>query len=656
MRFLGRTGPVFSIYTFVKKRALLRWIQEQVNATIVTTRGILCMPALFASACLLFFSAPALSAVQNQSAPQSHSTSSLGTIAEARSALANKNAQAAIQILSNYLQTRPQDSAARTLLGQAYASLGQNDRAEEQFRTVLQSAPDDSIALAALGELYLQVGQLEKAEPLLGHAAKASGGVPEIRIEWAVALARLRKYKEAQSALAGVSPPNDPDQLVQLHRLKGSVALGLGDSRTAASEMEKALTLRPADTALVLATAVAELQSKNAKRATSLAGPVYSQTGNPEVGFIVLQAELESRADFHPTLNSLRATPLPASEQLAFRQRLAAVLISHKEIAEAITDLQEAVSLDASHPDLQYNLALAQFQAGRLEDAAKSAEKCKDLGDDADLEGLIGDIQEARGNNLDAVKSYQAAIGLAPSEEKYRLSLAVELIHHSNLDAARVVLQQAQVLQPNSWRIELALGMVEYLAGTDDDATRYLLHAFELAPQPENALQSLADVQMDRASAPDPAAIAKLCEYSDQHPKDGRIQYYCGAVSFRRDYITGDKSRANEILKRLHTSENLLPQDDASPHCQLGKAYRWLERWPEALTESRICARLDPDSADAHYRLAQIYQHLGQPVESQKERKLFEVASTKVADENAHREATMKTFIYTMQNQAPNQK
>jgi Flp pilus assembly protein TadD len=613
------------------------------------------MPALFASAYLFFFPAPALSALQNQSAPQRHSTSS-AAIAEARSALANQNAAAAIQILSNYLQTKPQDSAARTLLGQAYASLGQNDRAEEEFRAVLQSAPDDSIALAALGELYLQAGQLEKAEPLLAHAAKASGGVPEIRIEWAVALARLRKYKEAQSALAGVSPPNDPDQRIQLHRLKGSVALGLGDSRTAASEMEKALTLKPADTALVLATAVAELQSKNAKRATSLAGPVYSRTGNPEVGFIVLQAELESHADFHPTLNSLRATPLPPSEQLAFRQRLAAVLISHKEIAEAITELQAAASLDPSRPDLQYNLALAQFQAGRLEDAAKSAEKCKDLGDDADLEGLIGDIQEARGNNLDAVKSYQAAIGLAPSEEKYRLSLAVELIRHSNLDAARVILQQAQALQPNSWRIELALGMVEYLAGTDDDATRYLLHAFELAPQPENALQSLADVQMDRASAPDPAAIAKLCEYSDHHPKDGRTQYYCGAVSFRRDYVTGDKSRADEILKRLHTSENLLPKDDASPHCQLGKAYRWLERWPEALTESRICARLDPDSADAHYRLAQIYQHLGQPVESQKERKLFEVASTKVADENARREATMKTFIYTMQNQAPDQK
>jgi tetratricopeptide (TPR) repeat protein len=249
--------------------------------------------------------------------------------------------------------------------------------------------------------------------------------------------------------------------------------------------MEKALTLKPADTALVVATAVAELQSKNAKRAANLAKPVYSQTDNPEIGLIVLQAELESRADFRTTLVSLRARPLPPSDQLALRQRLASVLISHKEIAEAITDLQGAASLDPRRPDLQYNLALAEFQAGRLEDAAKSAEKCKDLGNDADLEGLIGDIQEARGNNLDAVKSYQAAIGLAPSEEKYRLSLAVELIHHSNLDAARVVLQQAQVLQPNSWRIELALGMVEYLAEpmTTQRATSCMLSNWRRSPK-----------------------------------------------------------------------------------------------------------------------------------------------------------------------------
>ncbi|MFZ0969287.1 MAG: hypothetical protein WAN13_13520, partial [Candidatus Acidiferrales bacterium] len=68
------------------------------------------------------------------------------------------------------------------------------------------------------------------------------------------------------------------------------------------------------------------------------------------------------------------------------------------------------------------------------------------------------------------------------------------------------------------------------------------------------------------------------------------------------------------------------------------------------------CARMDPDSADAHYRLAQIYEHLGKRELKIKEIKLYEAASTRVADENARREATLKTFLYTLQNEQPDPK
>ncbi len=96
--------------------------------------------------------------------------------------------------------------------------------------------------------------------------------------------------------------------------------------------------------------------------------------------------------------------------------------------------------------------------------------------------------------------------------------------------------------------------------------------------------------------------------------------------------------------------------NDADAHCQLGKAYRWLERWREALGESETCARLNPDLAEAHFRLAQIYQHLGEAEKSKTEMDLYEAASLKVADENARRNATMKTFIYTIQNGAGERK
>jgi tetratricopeptide (TPR) repeat protein len=638
------------------KRAKLRYAANVLvhKEIIVTVCGILRRFLLGAGASLLFCFALAFGAERNLAASQARAPQSSGPVAEAQASLARGDSEDAIRILSAHLQDDPKDIAARTLLGQAYSAAGHDDRAAGEFQIVLKAKPDDFIALASLGEIYARGGDSEKAEPFLAHAVKINRA-PPIRTEWAVVLARLHKYKEAQSALAGLAAPSGREDAIRFHRLKASVALGVGNASGAAAEMEAALALSPADNALILATAVAQLQAKNWIRAAHLAEPLFSRTHEPQIGLICLEAELEMHSDFHPTLEALRATQIESSQELAFRQRLAELLISHGEFAESITDLEAAASLDPARPDLQFNLALAQYRAGRLDDAAKSIEKCKELGDDAELEDLAGDIQEARGDNLAAVKSYQAAVALAPNEEKYRLAMAVELIRHSNFDAARLVLKQTEESQPNSWRIELTLGMVEYFGGTDEAATKYLLRAAELAPEPQTALKYLGDIQMDRPSAPDAEAIARLCDYADREPKNGVMQYYCGGAIFRRDYSAGDNSHADEILRRLHAATRLLP-NDALAHCQLGKTYRWLERRQEALSESETCARLDPDSAEAHFRLAQIYQHLGVAEKSKKEMELYEAASLKVADENARRDATMKTFIYTIQNGAAQQK
>jgi hypothetical protein len=47
---------------------------------------------------------------------------------------------------------------------------------------------------------------------------------------------------------------------------------------------------------------------------------------------------------------------------------------------------------------------------------------------------------------------------------------------------------------------------------------------------------------------------------------------------------------------------------------------------------------------------------VGQPEKQRKEIKLYEAASTRLADENARRQATMKTFLYSMRHEAQGQK
>lgn len=597
----------------------------------------------------------AIGAKQNQSSKKNAPPQTLGVFAEAQAALEQDRPQDAVRILEEFLSRHPKNGAARVLLGRAFKLSGANDRAEAEFQRAMADSANNYDAMLALAELFTETGQPEKAEPMLADASKASGENPRVRIQWAIVLARLHRFKEAQVALAGVPPPSESGEGAMFHRLNAAVASGLGDAKTAARQMELALSLKQDDTKIRAATAVAELHAGNWTRAAELAEPVFSGSGDPQAGLILLQAKLESHAEVRPTLRALRLALVNSPDEVTLRQSLAEILVNHGDFSESIEDLQRVTQLEPARGDLLFNLALAQFKAGRVDDALGSIEKCRGIGDSADLEDLLGDVKEAQGDYLAAVKSYQAAVSLAPSEENYRVSLAVELIRHRNYDAAKVVLQQAEGLWPDSWKIKLALGMAEYISGRNEDAVPILLRAAALAPQPESALNFLGDIELNLASEPDAAAVSALCKYADNHPKKGKVKFYCAATIFRKDNAGGDKSRSEAILEILRSAARLIPHDPA-PRCQMGRVYRWVEQWEKALQEWRVCAQMDPELAEAHFRLTEIYHHLGQQEMADKEKKLFEAASKRMADENASREEAIRSFLLTIQTAEPAQK
>jgi len=603
---------------------------------------------ILAAGMVLFSSLPGIAS------PQQVNQSSSPLI-KAQSALDANQPQAAIQILSGYLRDHPADESAHLLMAEAYAMEGRPDAAAEQYQLILKSSPANYIALAGLAELYAGTGRIEQAEPLLARAVKNSQHEPQLRIEWAQVLTRLHRFKEASSALIEVAPPTSADQRIAFFRLKAAIASGLGNSLAAASHMESALAVHPENADLQLATAAAQLQAGKPERAAKLVEPVFSRTHDPDSGLILLQAQLVMHADVRQTLQALRAISMPAEREIAFRQHLAEILISHNDFAQATDDLAREADLDPSNPDLRFNLALAQFKAGKNADALAAAQKCRELRDNADVESLLGDIQEALGDNLAAVRSYQAAVAFDPSNVNHQLELALEFIRHRNFEPAKLVLQQAEKLFPRSWRVQVALGMVEYFVGTKPAASEILLRAVDLAPQPDLVFRYLGDVELDESSAPDAPAVARICAYANAHPKAAREQFYCGALMLHADYASRDTSRLDEIDRRLTFAAQALP-DEAAPHCELGRAYAWSEKWKPAQQESEACVRLNPNSAQAHYRLSQIYHQTGQVERMREEIKLYKEASQRLTEENEQHENALSTFLYTIQNGATGSK
>jgi tetratricopeptide (TPR) repeat protein len=524
----------------------------------------------------------------------------------------------------------------------------QADAAEAEYHKVLRHAPDNYIALAGLGELYENLGNLEKSEPMFAQAVKYNPREPRIRIEWARVLTRLHRFPEASKALARVTPPMPGEQRILFFRLKAAIAEGLGNSGAAADNMESALSVQPGSGELQLAAAMANLHAQKWKRAAELAQNLFAKTLNPGSGIILLQAQLGNRSDPSQTLRTLRSLAIPPDQELAVRQQSAEVLISHGETAEAIVDMKRAAELDPANADTLFNLALAEFRAGNTKEALASAENCRKIRNSAELEGLLGDIQEALGDNLAAVRSYQAALAMAPAEENHHLALALEFIRHRNFEPAKLVLEQAEKTFPGSWRVQVGLGMVEYFIGTKENASQILLRAMDLASDPELVLRYLGEVELDETAAPDPLAVERICTFAKAHPSSARAQSYCGALMFRNDFATRDSSRADDIIRRLSFAASVV-KDDPTPHCELGKVYDWLQKWEPASKEFEACTRLNPNSVQAHYRLSQIYRHLGETERSREELRLYKAASQKLAEENEQHETTLNTFLYTIQ-------
>lgn len=366
----------------------------------------------------------------------------------------------AARLLQATLAARPTDLDARLALAEIYARNGQGDKAEPEFREALRLHPSASQAELALGVFYIEAGSLSAAEQVLNDAIRHHPKLTQARAKLALVLARERKYAEAEANIRLVPPPADSDARVRYFRLVASIHSGLGDSHAAAYAMEKALQVRPADEQLQLLASIAEAEAGEWKACIRNIAPLYRRHPAPNNGLVLLRAQLASHETFTSTLQSLRTLNLPADQKVQLRVRSAAILASADKHGEAVEELQEALQTGGGVDDtLLYNLAVEQFGAGQFDAAFATLSPLRAQKDSAEIEDLLGDVEEQRGNRQTAVHDHENAIAMAPEEERYRLSLGAELLKYGDYQPAVLVFQQAAALFPNSARIYVGLGM-----------------------------------------------------------------------------------------------------------------------------------------------------------------------------------------------------
>lgn len=325
------------------------------------------------------------------------------------------------------------------------------------------------------------------------------------------------------------------------------------------------------------------------------------------------------------------AEPAPLAQRIAFHRLKAAVASGLGDATAAANEMRSALGLAPSNAGLETATAAAELQAGQLDAALAHA---RAGGNTAVGQALLGDIQERRGQYIDAVKAYQAAVGLAPDQEQYRVALALELVQHYTFEPAIVVLEQAAPHFPKSARIRTLLGVAQYAAGRYDDAQTALTDAIRLNSDLEPAYGYLAQAALESPNAPTERILHALC---------ARDAVVCSALKSRAARATGDSTLQEQAAAELKRA----PKDSSLARCELGRIYQAAAQWAEARAELEACVRLDP-APQNHYRLGLVYGRLGLIDLAEREMELRKAAEQRKSEETARKQDAVEAFQYVI--------
>jgi tetratricopeptide (TPR) repeat protein len=354
--------------------------------------------------------------------------------------------------------------------------------------------------------------------------------------------------------------------------------------------------------------------------------------------------------------SSLRATADREPGNFDANHRLGKSLVARGKASQALTYLERASQLEPRNYENAYLLALAygdsgQYQRARTDaQALLTAREKPGQKNEAELHHLLGDIEEKSGNPLEAVRQYQRAAELDPSEPHF-FDWGSELLLHRAVEPAIEVFNKGNRSFPRSARILVALGVAWYSNGSYDQAAQRLCEASDQNPGDSKAYLFLGKIQGVETTQSE-CSTERLARFVKLQPENALANYYYAVNLWRR-------RKGPEDAESLAHVESLLKKSVALDsrlgigYLQLGVLYSERGDFPRAVVSYQQAIKVNPDLEEAHYRLAQAYKRTGEKAKAEQELQLYNQISKK-KDEAVERERReSRQFVYTLRGPGP---
>lgn len=302
---------------------------------------------------------------------------------------------------------------------------------------------------------------------------------------------------------------------VEPYLAEASAYLQQGDSASAISRLETALSLNPDDITLRNQLALTYARQGNLEQATTLLkesnqsstvqynlAQIYLEAEQPQAAVDALEPFLSSYANDpealqlyalalaqlgrrDQALNSLeRARELAPndSEIQNFIQQLENAPTSSAASNNDTTNVEDISGLTAQQREI-FERAIAQLEAGQAENALAELSNARAYGDSAVLAFYAGVAAQASQQLQVAIDNYQTALTLAGDNSLVLNNLGFAYYQQGEFNTALAYLQQAVALDDSNAQAQLNLALIQYSQGNIADAALPLERALALEPQ-----------------------------------------------------------------------------------------------------------------------------------------------------------------------------
>jgi len=296
----------------------------------------------------------------------------------------------------------------------------------------------------------------------------------------------------------------------------------------------------------------------------------------------------------------------------------------------------------------KYQAALECQAKGDFAQAREQVNKVLPASDDAEGHHLLGDLDERLGDPLEAVREYERAARMYPSEQNY-FDWGAELLLHKAAQPSVEVFTKGASLHAESARMLAGLAAALYGVGSYDAAAQRLCQASDL--RPADAAPYLFLGQMEKTVlAPLPCAEATLERFARDQPANARANYYY-AVSLWKSQRGSENSATSRQAQALLEKAVRLDPNLAEAYVQLGVLYFARNDFAPAIQSFQQAIKINPRLGDAHYRLSLAYKRTGEDAKAHQEFEAYQLAEKTETAAVERQRSELKQFLVILKNQ-----